>query len=82
MYLNKNICLEFAEILIKDNNINMTELELAQEIYAHTYLYYKCKDKKCKIVNELYKHCADGIDIDNNGDTFIRKMFYKLIWRL
>lgn len=82
-YLSKPICLAKANELVTTGQIDMNVQECAEEIYAHTVIYYEGikiqKKFNSKIVNELINH-ANPIDLEDGGDTKARKLAYKAIW--
>lgn len=85
-FLYKSNCITHAKILIMNKYITgMTEQEIAEEIFAHAVCYYWYDPDgdvfhNNPIAKELHDHGADGIYIENNGDTKVRKAFYSLIW--
>ena len=85
-FLNKAACLTHARILILNGYITgMTEQQIAEEVFAHAVCYYWYDPngnffKSNALSKELYEKAADGIYIQNGGDTAVRKAFYTLVW--
>lgn len=81
-YLNKSACQQLAAEYVRYGVVTgMTSLEVAQEIYAHAYVYYNWQVlKHIPIASSIYKSAADGIDLENEGDTPVRKAFYAMVW--
>ena len=86
-YLNKSYCLNYSKNLISRGMVkDMTPLEVAQEIYAHTVMYYAYSSYRFvgigeDIRRELLEH-ANPIDIEDGGDSFGRKAVYGIIWNM
>ena len=82
-YLKKSACIVKARMLVSSNQISMDIQECAEEIYAHTVVYY-CADslKKYHINFEGIINHANPIDLEDGGDTKPRKILYKLIWKV
>ena len=85
-FLYKNNCTTQAKVILMHNYITgMTEQEIAEEIFAHAVCYYWYDPNgdffhSNPISAELYSHAADGIFIENGGDSVVRKAFYTLVW--
>ncbi|MEH2958663.1 hypothetical protein [Candidatus Merdisoma sp. JLR.KK006] len=61
----------------------MTALEIAQEIHAHAVVCYKFEAvKNIPGVKGIYESAANGIHIEDGGDTAVRKRAYSTIWYL
>lgn len=86
-YLSRKTCKEKAkELLEKKDVCDMTELGVAQEIFAHACCFYLMDAlKKLKfdssMIEDIYKR-ADPVDIEDGGDTPTRVAVYKLIWAM
>lgn len=83
-YLNKNICMSQGNMLVNSGRIHgMTALEIAQELYTHAYAYYHY-DRVAMVSPVVaiycYKKAADGIYIEDGGDTALRKSVYAAVW--
>lgn len=73
------------EILNLEKITGMTVSGLAAEIFAHAYVYYKFDKlpgfiKNTGLAKHLYNCAADGIDLEDNGDSLKRRVCYRLIW--
>ena len=85
-FLNKEACLVHGRILILNGYITgMTEQQIAEEVFAHAVCYYWYDPngnffKSNPISKELYEKAADGIHIQDGGDTLVRRTFYTLVW--
>lgn len=85
-FTSKSVCMQWATKLIDHRTIKrMTYQELAEEIYAHAYIYFKYKQLPAFIKNNSYtksifNSAINGIDLAHGGDTPGRKRFYKLVW--
>lgn len=75
-YLVKRECLLKAKNILFHNEIDMKLEPLAEEIFAHTVLYYIAKFLNWKW---LLLH-ANPIDLEDGGDKPHRKIIYKIIW--
>lgn len=86
-YLSKSTCTATASGLYYSKQVTgMSVQEIAEEIYAHAILFYKSAEVNVTLVNVaviayIMKH-ASVIDIENGGDTALRKAAYKTIWNL
>ena len=80
-YLIKDNCIIEARMLINVKNLKMTVQECAEEIYAHTVMYY-CSEKikKLHIDWKWLSDHANPIDMEDGGDAKHRKIVYKTIW--
>lgn len=84
-YLDKSRCYTIAGAMLRRGEVTgMTQTEIAQEIYAHAYSYYCHALMVCRvgivIANYCYQHAADGITIENGGDSAVRKAAYATLW--
>lgn len=86
IYYNKNNCVEAAENIIKNRQITgMSVRQLAAEIYTHAFIYYNFHIlpaiiRNTSIAKRVYNSTANGIDLEDNGDTLKRRICYSLIW--
>ena len=84
-YKNKDNCLSEARQIIDNGYITgMSELQIAQEIYAHTIIYYDADLARSLIGNEavfvyLMIH-ANPVNLEDDGDSWKRRMAYTAIW--
>ena len=87
-YADKKQCRAFArDIIAKKQITGMTERQLAAEIYTHGYIYYRFEKlpgflKRSKTALRIYRSCANGVDLADDGDKWYRKAAYRLIWFL
>ncbi len=92
-FLDKNFCLSQAGMLINQKKVvGMTKLEIAQELYAHAVVKYNYEvvlaygvitaGAGLAVANEIYKSAANGADIEDYGDTAVRKTFYTTVWNV
>lgn len=86
-YLSRSWCLGKAGELVNSGTVRgMTELGVAQEIFAHAVCYYsswlmKLNGIDGSMVDYLHDH-ANPIDIGDGGDTAARQFAFREIWRL
>lgn len=84
-YLKKSTCKSKAKELIDSGQVTgMSQIQIAQEIYAHAFAYYAASTLidagiDAAIVEDI-KSKAEVIDIANNGDKPSRQAAYLLIW--
>ena len=85
---NRAFCIRLARKIISAEKISgMSVRELAIEIYAHAYVYYNFRFvpgfmQSIKPVRSVYRSGADGVDLEDHGDTWYRKIAYKVFWIL
>ena len=84
-FLNKQICLNTAEFLLAVGAVkNMTQLQIAQEIYGHAVAYYAASGLQgLGIDNGVIQGLisdAHPIDIVDGGDTLVRQVAFAIIW--
>ena len=81
-YLDKEVCIKRAQKLISYNDWkNVSVMQIAKEIYGHAYVFY-CMEwlNKLPVANWLiYKHVADGIDVEDRLDSF--QFVWEWIWK-
>lgn len=87
-YLDKTHCKQLARRLIDNGKVtDMTQLQIAQEIYAHAVAYYSESTLRDipgigdSIADYLVEH-AEVVDIADGGDTAVRRAAYTLIWNV
>jgi len=85
-YYDKKNCVESAEAIIKEEKITgMTKRQIAAELYAHAFIYFNFQ-RIPKIIREtsfakrMYESTANGIDLEDNGDTIKRRIFYAFVY--
>ena len=87
-YLNREYCQGFALSLLGLKAVTgMTVLEVAQELYAHAVAYYHgATIRNNNSINSAVKNYlmskGSVIDIEDGGDTAIRKAAYAVIWHI
>lgn len=87
VFTNKNVCYSVAKGLINSGKVSgMNEYQIAAEIYAHAMAYY-CSPVLIGFGIPSYQVTqlrlrANPIDIEDGGDTFVRKTLYNTIWAL
>ncbi len=93
-YLDKNFCRNKAGALVRQGKVvGMTNLEIAQELYAHAVVKYNRTAVMAagvavfgvagiEIANKIYNSAADGAYIDDYGDSSARKTFYSAVWNV
>ena len=87
-YNNKKKCYETAKEIIETEKITgMTVKQLAAEIYTHGFIYYRF-DKLPKIIKNsslakrFYNSCDNGVDLEDGGDKWFRKIAYRIIYAI
>ena len=81
-------CKKMAEEIAMEEKITgMTLSQLSCEIFAHAYIYYNFRFvpkflKGVKIFKSLYRSVANGVDLEDNGDKWYRRIAYRFIWVL
>ncbi|MBE6122377.1 MAG: hypothetical protein E7190_06650 [Erysipelotrichaceae bacterium] len=83
-FLSGHECLKEAHLIIAEKKLSgMSRQEIAEEIFAHTYVYYLCERipfRKGPV--RFLMSRADPIDMAEGGDTPLRKLLYHLIWKI
>ena len=83
---NRKLCKEMAKDIKSDKRITgMSESQLSCEIFAHAYVYCNFKYvpsflKKTSAAKSVYRSVADGVDLEDNGDSLVRRIAYRVIW--
>ena len=83
--MNKDFCLQVGSFLLGLGAVkNMSQISIAQEIYAHACAYYSSNSLKKlgidnSVVNYLIKH-SKTIELEDGGDTMPRQIAYAAIW--
>lgn len=87
-FLDKTYCSWYAGMMLRHSEVSgMGQKEIAQELYAHAVCYYWYDPngnffKSNPLSKTLHEKGADGIYIDDGGDTFVRKAFYVACWNM
>ncbi len=84
--MNKKDCLETASVIHNDKTIiGMSIKGIAKEIYAHLAVHNiieslpKCI-KNISLVSRINNSTINGIDLEDYGDTYLRRIAYNVIW--
>ena len=83
---NRKLCKELAQQIVTEKSITgMTESQLSCEIFAHAYVYCNFRFvpgfiKNTSAAKSVYRSVADGVDLEDNGDKLVRRIFYRIIW--
>ncbi|MBO4688277.1 MAG: hypothetical protein J5636_07160 [Clostridiales bacterium] len=86
--LDKDACKDAAEEISENHLIEgMSEKAMAKEIYAHIFIHDVVEAmpsflQNNKIVSRIYNSTANGIDLEDFGDTYVRQIMYDVIWLL
>lgn len=79
-YLNKDACRREARRLLREGSIiDMSERQLAAELFFHAAVYYFCEKMN---VLPRYREHANPIDLRDGGDTRLRRAVYSACWTL
>ena len=81
--LSKDYCKTKAQQLINNGSVTgMSKTEIAQELYAHAVAHYLGSAiQACGVdMSFLLDHTIDGVQLDDNGDTWARKVGYAAVW--
>ena len=84
----KDRCRKLAkEILDAGRITGMTQSQLFCEIYAHAYVCYHFYLlpkvlRKLPFLRSVQNSASNGVDLQDNGDTWYRRIAYRLIWIL
>ena len=77
-FLNKDVCRAEARRILSEHLLeNLSEAQLAREIYFHALAFYFSKNKRW--LSRINAH-ADPIDICDGGDTRIRRTVFSVVW--
>ncbi len=85
LYARKG-CKMIAEKLLESGRIDgMTESQLSCEIFAHAYVFYNFRFVPGKIAEsslfmKILRSASDGVDLEDGGDSLIRRIAYRMIW--
>ncbi len=84
--MNKEDCINAAEA-IRDNDeiVGMTVNGIAKELYAHIAIHNIIENlpegiKSLSIVSRINSSTINGIDLEDYGDTYLRRIAYDIIW--
>ena len=77
-FLKKETCIDEARRILSAGKIrNMSELQLAREIYFHALAFYFCE--RTGLFRKMRMH-ADPIDLHDGGDTPLRRFMFAASW--
>ena len=85
LYARKG-CKVIAEKLLESGRIDgMTESQLSCEIFAHAYVFYNFRFvpgmlREKVIFRKILRSASDGVDLEDGGDSLIRRIAYRMIW--
>ena len=91
--MNENLysieyCMQMAHEITDGEKISgMTLSQLYTELFAHAYIYYNYRLlprflKNVKIFKSFYNSVSNGVDLEDNGDKWYRRIAYRFIWIL
>ena len=79
-FLKKESCIKEARRILSEGKIrNMSELQLAREIYFHALAFFFCE--KTGLMRKMKTH-ADPINLHDGGDTLLRRFVYASSWTI
>ena len=84
--MNKEECLNAANSIHADETIiGMSVNGIAKEIYAHVAIHNIIEKlpsciRNLSIVNRVNNSTLNGIDLEDYGDTYLRRIAYNVIW--
>ena len=81
-YLSREMCMREADRLLREGHVrNMTQRQVASEIYFHTSAYYLASFlERYRIHLRYIKQHADPIDITDGGDSLLRRFCFYTLW--
>lgn len=85
-YYRKSDCVQAAEDIVAKKQITgMSVRQLAAEIYTHAMIYYNFpilpdRIRNTKFMQRAFRSASNGIDLEDNGDSWKRRFCYSLIW--
>ena len=83
---NRAYCKEMARTIEREGLITgMTTSQLSCEIFAHAYVFCNFKYvpqivRNTSFAKSAYHSTADGVDLEDNGDSLVRRIAYRVIW--
>lgn len=84
--MDKEACEDAAEAIVSSNTIiGMSNAAVAKELYAHIAINSIIENlptsvQEFSIVNRIHNSTMNGIDLEDYGDTFLRRIAYDVIW--
>lgn len=85
-YYDKKECLVEAQEIFDSKKITgMTVQQIAEEIYTHAFVFFNfhflpSKIRETNLARRIFNSAANGVDLEDDGDTFKRRVCYSLIW--
>lgn len=85
-FYNKADCLIEAKKIVDSQKITgMTVHQIAEEIYTHAFVFFNfhflpAKVRETALARRIFNSAANGVDLEDNGDTLKRRICYSLIW--
>lgn len=85
---SREYCKEMARQIKREQLITgMSESQLSREIFAHAYVFCNFKYvpkaiKNTNVARSAYRSVADGVDLEDNGDSLVRRIAYRVIWMM
>ena len=85
---NRENCRRLAASILSEGKITgMSLRQLYFEIFAHAYVYYNFHLlprflRESKMFKSIYNSASDGVDLEDDGDSKIRRIAYVIIWFL
>ncbi len=83
---NRELCRKMAGEIYEHHEITgMSRSQLYCEIFAHAYVFSFFRHipefiKNTAPAKRIYRSVADGVDLEDDGDTLVRRIFYRVIW--
>ena len=83
---DRKLCKEMAEKIEAEKKITgMSVGQLECEIFAYAYVFCFFKYlpgfiRNTTFAKRVYRSVSDGVDLEDNGDTLVRRVFYRVIW--
>ena len=87
-FYDKEECLIEAQKIYDSKMITgMTVNQIAEEIYTHAFVFFNfhflpAMIRETALASRIFNSAANGVDLEDNGDTFKRRICYSLIWNL
>ena len=83
---DRKLCKVMAEEIEAEKKITgMSVGQLECEIFAHAYVFCFFKYlpdfvKNTSFAKRVYTSVSDGVDLEDDGDSLVRRVFYRVIW--
>ena len=85
---NRDYCMQMAHEITDGGKISgMSLSQLYTEIFAHAYIYYNYRLlprflRNVKLFKSFYNSVSNGVDLEDDGDKWYRRIAYRFIWML